>query len=81
HWYLMALGVAPGRQGRGIGARLLSPILRRASDEGLPCYLETQTERNVTFYGKLGFEVLLEEREPVGGLPLWFMARQPVRAE
>jgi len=80
HWYLMALGVAPGRQGRGIGAHLLAPILQRATDEGLPCYLETQTERNVAFYRKLGFEVLREEREPVGGLPIWFMARQPGQA-
>lgn len=77
HWYLMALGVAPGRQGRGIGAHLLAPILQRADDEGLPCYLETQTERNVAFYRKLGFEVLREVREPVGGLPIWFMVRPP----
>ncbi len=81
HWYLWALGVSPGRQGRGIGAHLLTPVLQRASDEGVPCYLETQTERNVAFYRKLGFEVLLEEREPVGGLPIWFMARQPALAE
>jgi len=77
HWYLWALGVAPGRQGRGIGAQLLTPVLERAAREGLPAYLETQTERNAAFYCKLGFEVLREEREPVGGLPIWFMARLP----
>ena len=79
HWYLWVLGVAPEAQGRGIGGRLLEPILERAAAEGVPCYLETQTEENVAFYRKRGFEVVLEEREPVGNLPIWFMVRPPQR--
>ena len=81
HWYLWVLGVAPENQRRGIGSRLMAPTLQRAVEEGIPCYLETQTEGNVAFYRNLGFDVLREEREPVGDLPIWFMARRPERAE
>jgi len=79
HWYLWALGVAPHVQGRGIGGALLRPILERAEAENVPCYLETQTDENVVFYRKRGFDVVLEEHEPVGDLPIWFMVRAPTR--
>jgi len=75
HWYLWLLGVAPESQGRGIGSALLTPILERAEAAGVPCYLETQTTGNVAFYERLGFEVLSERIEPVGELPIWFLAR------
>ena len=77
HWYLWVLGVAPEAQGRGIGGQLLEPVLARAEAEGVPCYLETQTEENVAFYRKRGFESVLEGREPIGDLPIWFMVRPP----
>ncbi len=77
HWYLWALGVAPEMQGRGIGGRLLEPVLARADEGGMPCYLETQTERNVAFYRKRGFELVREERMPDVDLPIWFMVRRP----
>ena len=75
HWYLWLLGVAPEAQRRGIGRRLLEPILDRADREGVPCYLETQTTGNVAFYAKSGFEVIREDVEPVCGLPIWFLRR------
>ena len=77
HWYLMALGVAPASQGQGIGGRLIRPVLARADAAGLPCYLETETERNVTFYRKHGFAVLTAEAPPGHDLLLWTMARRP----
>ena len=52
HWYLWALGVEPDRQGQGIGSRLTQPVLNRADIDGVPCYLETQTEGNGGFYQK-----------------------------
>lgn len=77
HWYLMALGVAPSRQGHGLGTALLHPILSRADTENLPCYLETFTERLVQFYAKQGFVVVAKGWLPNGGPPLWAMVREP----
>lgn len=77
HWYLWALGVAPERQGRGIGGRLIEPILERADIDGTPCYLETQTERNVSFYRRRGFELVDHETEPTCGFPIWALSRPP----
>jgi GNAT superfamily N-acetyltransferase len=77
YWYLQALGVEPARQGRGVGAGLLAPILSIASEQGLPCYLETETEGNVTFYGKQGFRVLSTLEFPDSPLRLWTMSRPP----
>ena len=55
------------------------PIGRERAD-GVPCYLETQTEGNVAFYGKSGFDVIDERREPVCDLPIWFLRRDLRRA-
>jgi GNAT superfamily N-acetyltransferase len=71
HWYLPIIGVAPSRQASGVGRALLQAILDRAKAEGLPCYLETTQPRNVAFYRKHGFEVLVEGVEPSSGLAYW----------
>ncbi len=75
HWYLSAIGVEPSRQGRGIGGALLDPVLARADANRLPCYLETQTERNVEFYEKRGFKV--SGASTIRGLRVWAMLRTP----
>jgi GNAT superfamily N-acetyltransferase len=77
HWYLMVLGVDPPRQGQGVGGALIQPMLARADSAGLPCYLETQKERNVPFYQKHGFEVIVDEVLPKGGPRCWTMKRMP----
>ncbi len=79
HWYLWAVGVEPGRQGRGIGSRLIEPVLNRADEGGLPCYLETQTERNVRFYLKRGFEVVSDSVVTDQGIRIWTMLRDAHR--
>jgi GNAT superfamily N-acetyltransferase len=55
HWYLPLVGVEPMQQSRGLGARLLWPILQRCDHERLPAYLESTNPRNVPFYESLGF--------------------------
>ena len=77
HWYLMLLGVDPDRQGQGIGGVLIEPVVSRADASGLPCYLETMKEINVTFYKKHGFDVVWEGDIPSTGLYLWTMRREP----
>ena len=77
HWYLELLGVSPAFQGHGIGSALLAPVLRRADQEGLPCYLETFLPENVPFYRRHGFQVAHAGAEPQSGIRYWAMAREP----
>lgn len=57
HHYLAIVGTDPAHQGRGIGAALLSPILARCDEQGLPAYLESSKDDNVPYYRRFGFEV------------------------
>jgi GNAT superfamily N-acetyltransferase len=75
HWYVMVVGVAPAFQGQGYGRALLQPMLDRAEIEGLPCYLETTQPKNVSFYQRLGFRVLVDGVEPESGLRFWTFRR------
>jgi ribosomal protein S18 acetylase RimI-like enzyme len=77
YWYLWLLAVDPARQGRGIGGALLEPVLEGADASGLPCALETMTERNVRFYEKHGFGVVRQAPSPLGGPRCWAMRREP----
>ena len=76
HWYLGALGVDPPAQGRGVGSELLRRWLRRVDEAGGMVYLETDRERNVSWYQRQGFCVLATLR--VQGVPVWCMQRPPV---
>ncbi len=78
HWYVSVLGVHPERQGAGLGGALLSPVLAWADRDRLPAYLETAKEKNLSFYGHFGFEVVEKVDTPGGGPPIWTMLRQPV---
>lgn len=77
HWYLWAIGVDPPKQGRGIGGRLIEPVLARASANGIACYLETGTESNVRFYKRHGFQTVDAGQAPRLGAPVWAMLRAP----
>ena len=77
HWYLATLGTAPERQGQGVGAALLQPALTLADRDGMPAYLESSKERNVSFYARFGFEVVEELHSAVGSPPMWRMWREP----
>lgn len=79
HWYLAVLGVNPVYQNQGVGGRLLEPILKQADRENLPCYLETDGEKNVSFYQKRGFEVVKTFELSGSNLRLWAMRREPDR--
>ncbi len=75
HWYLWAIGVARERQGQGLGAGLMRPILAQADAEGLPCYLETHKELNTLIYARLGFRVAGTSGVPGHPGTIWGMLR------
>jgi GNAT superfamily N-acetyltransferase len=77
-WYLFILGVEPSRQRLGFGGALMRPVLERADAEQLACYLETENERNVTFYLKQGFELIVNGEEAgTSGVKFWTFRRMP----
>jgi ribosomal protein S18 acetylase RimI-like enzyme len=77
HWYLLLLGIDPEQQGRGYGSHLMRPVLERCDADGVPAYLETDTERNVALYERHGFRTRERAEMPGGGPPIWFMWREP----
>ncbi|MGE5282834.1 MAG: GNAT family N-acetyltransferase [Chloroflexota bacterium] len=77
HWYLHYIGVEPRRQGRGLGAALLEPVLERCDHEGRPAHLEASSERNRVLYERHGFALTGTFTMPAGGPPLREMWRDP----
>lgn len=79
HWYLQMLATHPDWQRQGLGAQLMHHMFERADTDGLPCYLETETEENVVYYRRHGFEVRSEWDVPAWndapGPHMWGMMR------
>jgi len=80
HLYLAAVGVEPAAQGRGLGSRLMHPVLADADAGATPAYLEASTPRSRVLYERLGFEVVEEVRLPRSGPAIWRMWREPFGA-
>lgn len=76
HFYLFLLGAA--EQGRGIGAAVIRPVLDRCDADGLPAYLESSSEQNLSFYARHGFRQLWEDRPTPDGPVFRGMWRDPV---
>jgi predicted N-acetyltransferase YhbS len=76
-WTLAFLGVESSQRGKGIGGVLIQPILASTDTDGLPCYVESADERNLTFYKKHGFEIVQHGTASNGGPDVWVMVRQP----
>lgn len=55
--YLWFIGVDPLVQHVGLGSVLLSEVLNRAENLGLPVYLETSVKGNISWYKRFGFDV------------------------
>jgi GNAT superfamily N-acetyltransferase len=75
HWTLVFIGVEPAYRGKGVGGKLIQPILARADSDGMPCYVESVDERNLTFYQRHGFEIVRDGQIPNGGPHVWILVR------
>lgn len=76
--YLSHIGVAPERQGEGLGSALMRDGLARADREGIPTWLETSKATNVGYYEGFGFRTVVDEDAPGEGPHIWFMRRDPM---
>lgn len=78
HWYLNMLATHPDWQRQGLGGALMRHVFEFADDEGVPCYLETETEENVAYYLRRGFSVRSEfdlHTDDEQGPHMWGMFR------
>jgi ribosomal protein S18 acetylase RimI-like enzyme len=78
HWFLPQIGVAPERQGRGLGSALLRPMLDHLDAIGMPAYLESTSARGRPLYERHGFEAYDVVTLP-GGADFTLMWREPGR--
>jgi ribosomal protein S18 acetylase RimI-like enzyme len=76
HCYLYNIAVDPKYQGKGYSRKLLSPMLARLDEKNLPCYLETQIEKNVSIYQHFKFDVVEKAIIPEINFDSWFMLRK-----
>ena len=75
--YLFMVGVTAELQGQGFGSKLLRALIEESEEAGIPIYTETQTERNVRFYERLGFKQLGQITLPIIDLRQWELIREP----
>lgn len=68
HTYLFVIGVDPLHQKKGYAGRLIRPMLARLDAAGVPCYLNTQNEKNAGLYEHFGFRVV--DRRMIPGSPI-----------
>jgi ribosomal protein S18 acetylase RimI-like enzyme len=76
HWYLQVIGVDPAYHGQGFSSRLVRPILECIDRERMPCFLDTNTGKNVAIYRRFGFEVISEDTIPGTELTSFAMLRK-----
>jgi ribosomal protein S18 acetylase RimI-like enzyme len=76
HWHLGPVGVLPSHQGKGIGTKLLNRFCQEVDACSAPAYLETDTDKNVRFYERFGFEV--ENETQIFDVKNRYMWRPPV---
>lgn len=75
-YYLFAIAVRQGQQGRGIGHELMAPTMCRIDEEGASAYIESSSPKNLTFYQRFGFEVTGEVKLAPDGPSMWTLWRE-----
>jgi len=76
YWYLGPIAVDPKYQGKGFASMLLNPMLERIEKDHMPIWLETNSERNVSFYQHFDFYIIEEIIIPKTNIVNWFMIRE-----
>ena len=76
-WYLFNLSVSSKAQGKGIGSKLMRPMLEFCDQENMVCYLETNKESNVTIYQRYDFKLAEQKIIPKSDVMHYAMTRDP----
>ena len=79
HVYLDELAVVAGHRRHGIATALMEAGHGWADDLGLPVALDTDTDENVAFYERRGYEVVAREPLPYTDRDLVAMRRRGAR--
>lgn len=74
-WYLYVFATMPEFRGKGIGSKIIKPMLNYLDENKQDCYLETVSFANVEIYKKYGFELKEEVKVPNADLILYAMLR------
>jgi len=77
HWYCWMMGVMPACQGAGVGKRLMMHTFEQSDRAGLPCYLETFSERSVRIHERHLYSIRQTVEVPGTPLILYAMVRPP----
>ena len=74
-WYLYVFVTMPEFRGKGLGSKIMKPMLKYLDENKQDCYLETLLPINVEIYKKYGFELKEEVKVPNTDLTLYAMLR------
>jgi len=75
HWHLGPVGVIPTHQGKGIGSMFMTIFCNEVDKCSRKSFLETDLDKNVSFYKKFGFKVVGTSN--IFGVESRYMARIP----
>ena len=74
-WYLYVFVTLPEFRGKGLGSKIMKPMLNYLDKHNQDCYLETLLPINVEIYKNYGFELKEEVKVPNTDLTLYAMLR------
>lgn len=75
HWHLGPIGVLPSHQGLGAGSMLMERFCKEVDACQTIAYLETDLDKNVSFYKKFRFKLVAESK--VFEVKNRYMLREP----
>ena len=80
-WYLYTFVTMPEFRGKGLGSKIMRPMLKYLDENNQDCYLETLLPINVDIYKKYGFELKEEVQVPNTNLTMYAMLRKANKIE
>ncbi len=76
HWYLSIIGINPINQGKGYSNILFNSMFNQIDKQNLPCFLDTNNEKNLPIYNRFGFKIIEKYEIPDSNLINWAMIRE-----